>query len=123
MRYRDLLSGLVELHLLHQAAQEEVSDLAMLEKLRRHGYRISLVTLHPLFRRMMHQGYLKEHEVRLGRTRRRFYRATPKGQKALKVVSHHLRELTGQLDDRLVPRRRAGASPSSGDRDRTGSRA
>ena len=98
MRYKDLLSGLVELHTLYQAAQDEVSDLGMLAQLKRHGYRISLVTLHPLFRRMTHLGYLKEREVRLGRTRRRLYRATPKGCKALKIVSHHLRELIGELD-------------------------
>jgi len=39
--YQDLLSGLVELHVLYHAAQEDIFGLGMLEELKRHGYRIS----------------------------------------------------------------------------------
>ena len=105
MAYQDLLSGLVELHVLYHAVEEEIFGLGMLEELKRHGYRISPGTLYPLLHRLTHRGYLAVREVRLGRTRRRLYRATVKGRKALAVVHRHVRELIGELDQ--TPRRRA----------------
>jgi hypothetical protein len=41
MAYEDLLSGLIELHVLYHAAHEEIFGLGMMEELRRNGYRIS----------------------------------------------------------------------------------
>jgi DNA-binding PadR family transcriptional regulator len=92
MAYEDLLSGLIELHVLYHAAEEEIFGLGMLEELGRHGYRISAGTLYPLLHRLTHRGYLQVREVRLSRTRRRLYRATPKGGSALAAVRHHVRE-------------------------------
>jgi PadR family transcriptional regulator len=105
MPYEDLLSGLVELHVLYHAVQEEIFGLAMLEELKRHGYRTSPGTLYPLLHRLTHRGYLKVREVRLGRTRRRLYRASPKGRRALEVVRRQVRELIGELDERTTARR------------------
>ncbi|MGH8306485.1 MAG: PadR family transcriptional regulator [Steroidobacteraceae bacterium] len=105
MPYEDLLSGLVELHVLYHAVQEEIFGLGMLQELERHGYRISPGTLYPLLHRLMHRGYLKVREVRLGRTRRRLYRATPKGRRALTAVHHHVRELIGELEETPNQRR------------------
>jgi DNA-binding PadR family transcriptional regulator len=99
MPYSDLLSGLIELHVLHHAAEEEIFGLGMLGELNRHGYRISPGTLYPLLHRLAHRGYLKAREVRTGRTRRRLYRATSKGRKALVVVHARVRELIGELDE------------------------
>jgi len=101
MAYQDLLSGLVELHVLYHSVQEEIFGLGMLEELKRHGYRISPGTLYPLLHRLTHRGYLKVREVRLGRTRRRLYRATSKGRKALAVVHHQVRELIDELEESL----------------------
>jgi DNA-binding PadR family transcriptional regulator len=100
MPYQDLLSGLVELHVLYHAVHEEIYGLEMIEELERHGYHISPGTLYPLLHRLTHRGYLKSREVSLGRTRRRLYRATAKGRKALAVVHHHVRELIGELKER-----------------------
>src|SRR5690242_19452278 len=100
MPYEDLLSGLFKLHVLYHAVEEEVFGLGMLEELERHGYRISPGTLYRLLHRLTHRGYLKVREVRLGRTRRRVYRATSKGHKALAAVHHHVRELIGELEER-----------------------
>ncbi len=111
MAYEDLLSGLVELHVLYHAVQEEIFGLGMLKELERHGYRISPGTLYPLLHRLTHRGYLKVREVRLGRTRRRLYRATPKGQTALAAVHRHVRELIHELDEsqnHVMPRKRRG---------------
>lgn len=98
MPYHDLLSGLMEFHVLYHAAEEEIFGLGMLEELKRHGYRISPGTLYPLLHRLNHRGYLKVREVRLGRTRRRLYRASPRGRKALTVVHHYIHELIGELE-------------------------
>jgi DNA-binding PadR family transcriptional regulator len=104
--YEDLLSGLIELHVLYHAAQEEIFGLGMLEELKRHGYRISPGTLYPLLHRLTHRGYLRVRELKLGRTRRRLYRATQKGRHALTAVSEQVRELMGELEEPSSPARR-----------------
>ena len=83
---RELYSGLIRLHVLHHATEGPIFGLGMIEELARHGYRISPGTLYPLLHRMTHRGYLKSREVRLGRTRRRLYRATARGRRALATV-------------------------------------
>jgi DNA-binding PadR family transcriptional regulator len=110
MPYEDLLSGLIELHVLYHAAEEEIFGLGMLEELKRHGYRISPGTLYPLLHRLMHRGYLTVRDVRLGRTRRRLYRATPKGYRALASLRRHVRELTVELGDEVQPGRHGARS-------------
>jgi DNA-binding PadR family transcriptional regulator len=109
MAYEDLLSGLIELHVLYHAAQEEIFGLGMIEELQRHGYRISPGTLYPLLHRLTHRRYLSVREVRQGRTRRRLYRATEKGRKALAAVHEHVRELFGELEEGSSGDRRRGA--------------
>ena len=108
MAYEDLLSGLVELHVLYHAVQDEVFGLGLIEELQRHGYRISPGTLYPLLHRLRHRGYLKMREVRLGRTRRRLYRATAKGRSALLAVHRQLRELIGELEEGRAPENARG---------------
>ena len=105
MAYEDLLSGLVELHVLYHAAHEDIFGLGMLNELRRHGYSISPGTLYPLLHRLTHRRYLSVREVRQGRTRRRLYRATERGRKALAVVHEHVRELSGELEEGSARRR------------------
>jgi PadR family transcriptional regulator, regulatory protein PadR len=111
MPYEDLLSGLIELHVLYHAAEEEIFGLGMLKELKGHGYRISPGTLYPLLHRLMHRGYLTVREVRLGRARRRLYRATPRGYRALASLRHHVRELTVELGDEGQPGGRRSRSP------------
>jgi PadR family transcriptional regulator PadR len=55
MPYEDLLSGLIELHVLYHAAEEEIFGLGMLEELKRHGYLISPGTLYPMLHRLTHR--------------------------------------------------------------------
>ncbi|MCT2087437.1 PadR family transcriptional regulator [Microbacterium enclense] len=47
--YRDLLAGLVRMHVLHHASQEEIYGAWMIEELASHGYRLSAGTLYRLF--------------------------------------------------------------------------
>jgi DNA-binding PadR family transcriptional regulator len=94
---KDLYSGLIRLHILHHAAEEPVFGLAIMEELGRHGYVLSAGTLYPLLHGLERKGYLKSTEERSGAHRRRVYRATRKGKKALRDAKHKVRELFGEL--------------------------
>jgi DNA-binding PadR family transcriptional regulator len=93
MEHKDLLSGFVRLHILHHAAKEDVYGQWLIEELARHGYRLSAGTLYPMLHAMERRGYLSSTERRLGRTKRRIYRATPLGRAALDIAVAKFHEL------------------------------
>ena len=94
---RDLYSGLIRLHVLHHAVEEPIFGLGMAEELARHGYRISPGTLYPLLHSLEQKGYLRSKEERSGKSRRKVYRATPLGRKALSAAKKRVRELFREL--------------------------
>jgi DNA-binding PadR family transcriptional regulator len=95
---RDLYSGMIRLHILHHAVVEgPVFGLGMAEELARHGYRISPGTLYPLLHGLEKKGYLRASEQRDGKSRRKVYRATARGRKALEAAKAKVRELFGEL--------------------------
>src|SRR5271170_6693567 len=94
---QDLYSGLIRLHVLHHAVEEPIFGLGMIEELARHGYRISPGTLYPLLQRLEKKGYLRSSEKRDGKSRRKVYRATPLGRKALAAAKSKVRELFHEL--------------------------
>ncbi|MBV9268405.1 MAG: PadR family transcriptional regulator [Acidobacteriaceae bacterium] len=69
----------------------------MIEELARHGYKMSPGTIYPILHGLEERGYLTCKEFRSGKVRRRLYRATPTGRKALKVAKQKVRELFGEL--------------------------
>lgn len=100
MEHQDLLAGFVRLHILHHAAKGDVYGQWMIEELARHGYRLSAGTLYPMLHGMEQRGYLTSTEQRLGRTKRRIYRATPVGQAALDIAETKLRELFREVAEK-----------------------
>jgi DNA-binding PadR family transcriptional regulator len=88
---KNLYSGLIRLHVLHHACEGEVFGLDMIEELGRHGYKMSPGTIYPILHSLESRGYLKSAEFRAGRARRRMYRATPAGRKALKAAKQKVR--------------------------------
>jgi DNA-binding PadR family transcriptional regulator len=94
---KDLYSGLVRLHVLHHACEGEVFGLDMIEELARHGYKMSPGTMYPILHGLEKRGYVKSTDFRSGNVRRRLYRATPAGRKALKAAKQKVRELFGEL--------------------------
>jgi DNA-binding PadR family transcriptional regulator len=94
---KDLYSGLIRLHVLHHAGEEPIFGLGMIEELRRHGYRISPGTLYPLLHGLERKGYLRSTEQTNGKSRRKVYRATPLGRKALKTAKTKVHELFHEL--------------------------
>jgi PadR family transcriptional regulator PadR len=69
----------------------------MVEELGRHGYRISPGTLYPILHGLEKKGYLRSSEQRRGKSRRKIYRATPLGRKALAASKDKIRELFMEL--------------------------
>lgn len=97
MTDRTLYAGLIRLHILHHAVEEPIFGQAMMDELARHGYRLSAGTLYPILHGMERQGYLRS-QVTLGDGRkRRFYRATPAGRKALVKARKRVKELFGEM--------------------------
>lgn len=97
MEHQDLLSGLIRLHVLHHAVEDEVYGQWMIEELARHGYRLSAGTLYPMLRAMEKKGYLVSEERRAGRSIRRVYKATELGREALELARGKVRELIGEM--------------------------
>ena len=97
MEHQDLLSGLIRLHVLHHAVEDEVYGQWMIEELARHGYRLSAGTLYPMLRSMEKKGYLVSEKRPAGRSIRRVYKATPLGREALEIARGKVRELIGEM--------------------------
>jgi PadR family transcriptional regulator, regulatory protein PadR len=67
------------------------------QELARHGYRIGPGTLYPLLHSLEQKGYLHSWEERNGRSRRRVFRATPKGRQALRAATRKISELFAEI--------------------------
>jgi PadR family transcriptional regulator len=96
MKFRDLLSGFIRLHVLHHAAEHDIYGQWMIDELARHGYKLSPGTLYPMLHAMEQRGYLKSRKTRNGRTTLTVYRATALGKRALALAKVRLREFTGE---------------------------
>lgn len=94
---QDFYSGLIRLHILHHAVEEEIFGLGLIEELRRHGYRLGAGTLYPILHGLERDGYLRSVRRQTGARLRRVYRATTRGRKALRDAKVKVRELFGEL--------------------------
>jgi len=95
--HQDLYSGLIRLHILHHACEEDVFGLRMIEELGRHGYKLSAGTMYPLLHSLEKRGLLVSTQKREGKRYRRVYRATSAGRQALATAKEKVRELFGEL--------------------------
>jgi DNA-binding PadR family transcriptional regulator len=98
-RQRELFFGLIRIHVLLHAAQESIFGLAMMEELRHHGYRIGPGTLYPLLHGLERSGLLKSSLRNVEGRRRRIYRITSAGKKALAKASDKVDELHEELHE------------------------
>ena len=94
---RDFLRGAVRLHVLHHAAEGEVSGAWMSEELGRHGYDISPGTLYPLLHDLEEQGLLSSVQRTENGRVLRFYEATGQGENVLSDARRALAELAAEL--------------------------
>ena len=95
MKFDDLLTGFIRLHVLHHAAEHEIYGQWMIDELANHGYRLSPGTLYPMLHAMEERGYLVSRVEREGRTSRKLYRATRLVRRGLALAKVRIREFTG----------------------------
>ena len=96
---RELYSGLIRIHVLVHAAQEPLYGLAMMEELKHHGYRIGPGTLYPLLHGLERAGLLKSILKNVGGRRRRVYKITARGSRALENAKAKVDELHHELHE------------------------
>jgi DNA-binding PadR family transcriptional regulator len=97
MAERDLLGGLVRLHILYHATREPVFGQAIIDELAHHGYRLSPGTLYPILHGLERGGYLKSRLESEGGRSRRIYRVTAAGRKSLQAAKAKVWELFREL--------------------------
>lgn len=97
MGERDLLSGLIRLHILHHAAHEPIFGLGIIEELARHGYKLSAGTLYPLLHGLEKNGYLQSHGEMVASRQRRMYVITDAGKAVLALAKTKVWELFREL--------------------------
>ena len=96
---REIFTGLIRIHVLVHAAQEPLFGLAMMEELKHHGYRIGPGTLYPLLHGMERNGLLVSELMNVGGRRRRVYKLTKPGKKALAQAKAKVDELHEELHE------------------------
>src|SRR5687768_9558411 len=80
---RDLMAGFVRLHVLNHANAGPIFGIGIIERLAFHGYVLSPGTLYPILHGLERDGFLKSREETKGNRRRRVYRITESGRRAL----------------------------------------
>jgi DNA-binding PadR family transcriptional regulator len=98
-QHRELFTGLIRIHVLVHASHEPIFGLAMMEELEHHGYRIGPGTLYPLLHGMERGGLLKSDLRNVTGRRRRVYRITAAGRKALEKARLMVDELHHELHE------------------------
>jgi PadR family transcriptional regulator, regulatory protein PadR len=101
---RELFDGLIRLHVLLHAAHEPIFGLAMMHELEHHGYRVGPGTLYPLMHGLERAGLMKSSLQHAEGRRRRVYRITPAGKRALEKARVQVDELHEELHE-VRPRR------------------
>jgi PadR family transcriptional regulator, regulatory protein PadR len=108
---QELFFGLIRIHVLLHASHEPIFGLAMMEELTHHGYRIGPGTLYPLLHGLERNGLLKSASKVVGGRRRRVYRITTAGKRALDKAREKVDELHHELHEEH-PRRISPPSDS-----------
>ena len=96
---RELLFGLIRIHVLVHASHEPIFGLAMMEELAHHGYRIGSGTLYPLLHGLERSGLLKSGLKNVGGHSRRVYKITSVGRNALNKARAKVDELHHELHE------------------------
>jgi PadR family transcriptional regulator PadR len=97
---RELYFGLIRIHVLVHAAHEPIFGMAMMEELTHHGYRIGPGTLYPLLHGLERSGLLRSSLKIVQRRKRRVYKITSAGKKALARARMKVDELHHELHEK-----------------------
>jgi PadR family transcriptional regulator, regulatory protein PadR len=96
---RELYYGLIRIHVLLHATEEPIFGMEMMEELSHHGYRIGPGTLYPLLHGMERAKLLKSVVDAATGRRRRVYRITAAGKRALSQAREKVDELHRELHE------------------------
>ena len=96
---RELFFGLIRIHVLLHASHEPIFGMAMMEELAHHGYRVGPGTLYPLLHGLERGGLLKSSLKTVAGRKRRVYKITSIGKKALEKVRVKVDELHDELHE------------------------
>lgn len=96
---RELFYGLIRIHVLVHATHEPIFGLAMMAELKHHGYRIGPGTLYPLLHGLERAGLLKSQITLVNGRRRRLYKITATGRRALEKARVKVDELHHELHE------------------------
>jgi DNA-binding PadR family transcriptional regulator len=96
---RELFYGLIRIHVLLHACHEPIFGLAMMKELAHHGYLIGPGTLYPLLHGLERTGLLKSVVKDVGGRKRRVYKITSAGKKALGKARIKVGELHHELHE------------------------
>lgn len=94
---REFVLGFIKIHVLYHSQKESICGIDMMKELRRHGYRVGPSTLYPALHRMQKDGYLESMKKTENGRARIYYRATPKGRRALRRVRPKIGELVSEV--------------------------
>lgn len=95
----DLYMGFIRIHILYHANKKGVYGVWLMEELARHGYRVGPGTLYPMLHALEEKGLLvSETEVVKGK-RRRYYRITEYGKRAMENARAHIMELSKEINE------------------------
>ena len=97
MGERDLLSGLVRLHILHHAAHEPIFGQGIMDELSHHGYKLSPGTLYPILHGLEKSEYLTSTNELVAGRQRRVYLITDSGREMLSLGKTKVWELFREL--------------------------
>jgi DNA-binding PadR family transcriptional regulator len=97
MAERDIVGGLIRLHILHHASQKAIFGMGIMEELAHHGYKLSAGTLYPILHGMEKAGYLISAAEQSNGRQRRTYVATEEGKIALGEAKAKVWELFREL--------------------------
>ncbi|WP_204218568.1 PadR family transcriptional regulator [Desulfurella amilsii] len=94
---REFFLGFIKIHILHHATKRPVYGLWLIEELSRHGYQLSPGTLYPILHSLEKEKYLKCRQKTIEGKKRKYYKITPKGKKALIEAKEKIKELINEV--------------------------
>ncbi len=111
--------GFVRMHVLYHAVKEPIFGVEMMEELGRHGYDVGAGTLYPMLHGLEEAGYLSVHTEVVAGKQRKYYRATPLGEAALRETKVKLRELVSEVLHDKPPKPSIQLDQATGNRRKT----
>ena len=90
---KEFFLGFIKIHILYHADRGPVYGAELSRELVRHGYQISFGTLYPTLHSLERNDLLKSYEEIVEGKKRKYYKITDKGRKALAQAREKIKEL------------------------------